>query len=285
VLAFFAAWLLSRWAGRVAEPLVRRYEARTIDADDSDTVILAGMKRRDTAVSLTTTTLRYAAFGTALVLAVLILTAEKGNVAVLGGSLVVVLIGFAGQRFLTDIIAGFFMFFEGWFSVGDTVKIEPWEVEGVVDEVSLRSTKLRAVNGDTIRVHNSQIAGVRVLPRGVRDFDIEVFVNDEDAGRRLVEDTARLVPTGPLHYIRRPWVAEVQRLDADLVRIKARATVAPGREWLVRDFLVDVIKERAGSDLLVHGPVVIDVADAAVGRYQRSFTPMRPKRPAKAAKR
>jgi small conductance mechanosensitive channel len=271
-LAFAVAWAVSRWARRVAETLVRRYEARAIDEDDTDTSVITGMKRRDTAVSLTTTTLRYVVFGAALIFAGIQLAGATRAAAVASASLLVVLIGFAGQRFLTDILAGFFMFFEGWYAVGDTVRIEPWGVEGVVEEVSLRATKLRAVNGDTLRVHNSQILVARVLPRGVRELDIELFVSDADAGRALVEEVGRLMPTGPLHFIRRPWVAEAEQLDADMVRIKARATIAPGREWLARDFLVELMKERAGEDLLLHGPVVIDVDEVAVRRYARSFT-------------
>jgi small-conductance mechanosensitive channel len=273
VVAWAIAWLGSRWAGRAVEALVWRYERRKIDPSQADTGVLIGMKRRDTAASLLRTTVRYAAYGAALVFTVAHLSGSARITTIASASLLVLLVGFAAQRFLTDVLAGFFMFFDGWFAVGDTVTIEPWGLQGVVEELSLRATKLRAVNGETIRVHNSQIYGVRVLPRGVRELDIELFASDEQAARALVDEVARMVPTGPLHFIRRPWVAEAQRLDDDLVRIKARATVAPGREWLAREFLPDVLKERAGEDLIVHGPVVMDVDDIAVRRYERSLAP------------
>jgi hypothetical protein len=273
-LAFVLAWLFSRWSGRLAETVVRRYEGRRqFDPTQADTQVLLSMKRRDTAVSLVRTTTRYVAFGIAIAYTIATLTNTSRSTALAGASLFVLLVGFAAQRFLTDLLAGFFMFFEGWFSVGDTLIIEPWKLEGVVEEVSLRSTKLRAVNGETLRVHNSQILATRVLPRGVREVDVELFVTDEDAGRLLIDEVARLVPTGPLHFIRRPWVIETERLDADLFRIKAHASVAPGREWLAREFLRDLLKERAADDhLIVHGPVVIDVDDSAVGRYTRSLS-------------
>ena len=282
-IAFALAFLLSRWSGRLAGAVVRWYEQRQLDPQQADTGVLLGMKRRDTAVSLVRTTVRYAAFFGAAFYALTQVSGATRTTAVAGASLLVLLIGFAGQRFLTDILAGFFMFFEGWFSVGDTLIIEPWKLEGVVEEVSLRSTTLRAVNGDKLRVHNSQILATRVLPRGVRELDIEMFVSDEAEGRALVEHVARLVPTGPLHFIRRPWVAEAERLDDELVRIKARTTVAPGREWLAREFLPDLIKERAEEGLLLHGPVVIEADEIAVGRYSRSLTP--PRRTATAQRR
>ena len=49
------------------------------------------------------------------------------------------------------------MQFEGWFAIGDSVVIEPSGLTGIVEETSLRSTKLRSVGGDVIYVNNSQI--------------------------------------------------------------------------------------------------------------------------------
>jgi small conductance mechanosensitive channel len=217
------------------------------------------------------TTVRYVIYGVVAVLVLLQLTSGSRNLQVAGASLFVVVIGFAAQRFLIDILTGFFMFFEGWFSVGDTIIIEPFELQGVVEEVSLRATKLRALNGETLRVHNSQISAARVLPRGVRDVSIDLFVSDEAAGRRLVEELARLVPTGSTNFIQAPWVESAERLDEELTHLRLRATLVPGREWLAHDFLPAVLKERAPEHLIVHGPVVMDVDEAAAQRYARTL--------------
>ena len=40
------------------------------------------------------------------------------------------------------------------------------ELQGVIEDVSLRHTRLRSVTGEVIHIHNSQIQAVRVLPRG-----------------------------------------------------------------------------------------------------------------------
>src|ERR687888_445430 len=134
---------------------------------------------------------------TAPVLSLAQLSGYSRVTALAGASLIVVLVGFAGQRFLTDILAGLLMFFEGWFAVGDTVTIEPWSLSGVVEELSLRSTTLRAVTGETIRVNNSAVYAARVLPKGVRDAEVELMVTDEARCRRVVEEVAQIVPAGP----------------------------------------------------------------------------------------
>ena len=148
----------------------------------------------------------------------------------------------------------------------------PWGVEGVVERVSLRATTIRGVNGELMRVHNSQVLAVRLLPSGLREFEIELFARDLEDGRELVQRVARLVPKGPTHFVREPRVVESEELDDDLYRIAAHAAVAPGREWLAEDFLPSLVKERAVDGLLVHGPVVMPMDEAATRRFARVIT-------------
>jgi len=268
---FAVAWLVSRLSGRLAGWIVRRSEARHLREDGpADTGVITSLKRRETAISLVRTSVRYAVYGLALILALGALSFGNRIGTVAGASLIVLMVGFAAQRFLTDILAGFFMFFEGWFSVGDNVSISPLNLQGVVDEVGLRSTRLRAITGEVVRVHNSYIQSVRVQPRGAREVEIEFFATSEEGGRELVSEVARLVPAGPTRLVRVPWVEEVEHLDDELVRIRSRATVAHGREWLVETFLPDLLKER-GEDVIVHGPIVWHVDESAAREFARTL--------------
>jgi hypothetical protein len=268
VLAFVAAWIVARSSARIGAWIVNRQERR-LQRDDS-TGVVAGIKRRETALSLAQTTIRYLAF---LAATLVLLSQLSGGTftTVAGASVLVVLIGFAGQRFLTDILTGVFMVFEGWYAVGDTVVIEPWGVAGVVEQFSLRSTRLRALSGDVVNVHNSQVQAARRIPRGSREVQIEVYVNDESAGRALFEDVVRLVPVGPTNFIQEPWIRNVDVIDPDLVRISAGGFVPPGREWLAGDLIHSLLHER-GDGLVVHGPVVTEVDAAATARFERATT-------------
>jgi small-conductance mechanosensitive channel len=163
------------------------------------------------------------------------------------------------------------MFAERWFSVGDTVTLlVGGELQGVVEDVSLRRTRLRALSGEVIQVHNSQIQAVSVLPRGVKELAIEVFVAKREPGERLVEDVVRILPEGPTTFVRRPWVEHVEDLSHNLTRIRLHATVAPGREWLAEEFFTDLLKQRAGDSLIVHGPVAFAVDERATRSYARA---------------
>jgi hypothetical protein len=272
-IAFLIAWIISRASQRLAEWLVSRYQARHFDAEAATSGVIMGLKRRATIVSLVQTSVRYAAYGLAILYMVAEFAGFGGRSAVAGASLFVLLVGFALQRFLIDLLTGFFMQFEGWFAVGDSVILEPWDLAGVVEEISLRSTRLRSVTGEVIRVHNSNIYGARVLPRGTREVSIEIFVRDEAEGRRVLADISRVMPAGPTQFIRQPWIESCNQLDGDLVHLRARATVAPGREWLAYEFLPDVLKERAPAGLIVHGPVIMAVDEIAGMRYAGAALP------------
>lgn len=268
---FVLAWLLSRLAGRLAAFLVDRSERRTaLGVDHVDTGVISGLKQRETAISLIQTTITYLVFGIALLLGVMTLTGARRVETVVGASFLAIAVAFSFQRFLTDVIAGLLMFFEGWFRVGDTILVEPLHLEGVVEKVSLRSVEIRSVSGEVIRVSNSEVKAVRVLPRGYRDFEAELYVSDLERAQDLVERVARIVPSGPTHFVRRPAIDEAEDLDDDLHRIRVRAAVAAGRDWLAQDFLPSLICERADDGLVVHGPVVTAVDEQSTRRFARA---------------
>jgi hypothetical protein len=65
-------------------------------------------------------------------------------------------------------------------------------------------------------------------------------------------------------------VTEAEDLDDDLHRITASAAVAPGREWLAEELLPKLAQERDRDGVIVHGPVVTPVDEAAESRYARA---------------
>jgi len=209
-----------------------RYEVRHSDDEGASTGVIIGLKRRETIVSLVQTSVRYAAYGVAIFFTVVQLAGlGNSNGALAGASLIVVLIGFALQRFLIDILTGFFMQFEGWFSIGDSITVEPYGLAGIVEETSLRSTKLRALSGELLYVHNSQLLAARVLPRGLREVSIELFLRDEDRGVALFEQAARVMPIGPTEFVRPPWIESIQTLDsARLATEVSRCAAKSGRD-------------------------------------------------------
>ena len=69
-----------------------------------------------------------------------------------------VALGFGSQSLVKDFISGMFILIEDQFGVGDLVDVG--EATGTVTAVSLRTTRLRAIDGTVWHVPNGEIRRV-----------------------------------------------------------------------------------------------------------------------------
>src|SRR5699024_3861621 len=72
-----------------------------------------------------------------------------------GAGVVGLAIGFGAQSLVRDVIAGFFIIFEDQYSVGDYIETDM--IEGDVEVIGLRTTKLRSYYGQTYVIPNGKI--------------------------------------------------------------------------------------------------------------------------------
>jgi hypothetical protein len=103
------------------------------------------LRSRETMIVLVATAIPYAT----TIIVLIVLASFFLPAAALGGSaFVAVVVGFAAQRFLMDVMAGILIAFERWYAVGDFVMIEPSKAAGIVEQFGLRTAVLRALNGE-----------------------------------------------------------------------------------------------------------------------------------------
>lgn len=196
--------------------------------------------------------------------------------ALIGASAVfVVLLSATLNSVLRDVASGSAMMAEQWYGVGDHVRIEPFlDMQGVVERVTLRSTRIRGLNGEIVWVNNKDIQGVRIAPKGIRTIALEMFVNDLKVGERLVAATNRRLPAGPLLLVSPLEVVETAEVGEKLWHITAVAETAPGREWLIENSAVDLIKsldDERSSQVIEHGPLARYADVEADKRFRRTI--------------
>jgi hypothetical protein len=171
--------------------------------------------------------------------------ASNSGAAAIGASAFFIVI--AGQTLgtvLRDITSGTIMIVEQWFNVGDFVKIEPFiDVSGVVERLTLRSTRLRSLSGEIVWIHNQQIQAAHVTPRGVRTVAVDVFVRDKDQGLQTLKELKKAVPVGSTMLAKPLFIGKPEEWGNSLWRITIIGQTAPGREWLIENFFVNAIKE------------------------------------------
>ena len=147
-------------------------------------------------------------------------------------------IGFGAQRVVADFLSGFFLITERQFGFGDVVQISPpgttGGVTGTVEEVSLRFTRLRTPDGETLMLPNSEIRQVVNRSKVVGNVDVDVPVPVEaeldpvlDELRRSMQELAE-----DEHWADRllgePVVVGVQKVDLDRIDLRLSARAEPG---------------------------------------------------------
>lgn len=201
--------------------------------------------------------------------------ASTGAAAIGASAFFVVLAGGTVGMILRDITSGASMIIEGWFNVGDYIDVEPFDkLSGVVERMTLRSTKLRSLSGEVIWVHNQYMQAVKVTPRGLRRIAVDVFVNDKLAGKKVIERAIATMPVGTLKVLKAPEIVVSEKWGDSLWLYTVVGETAPGREWLMENYFVDSLREiddrqkRAKS--LVRPPIVRYADPAAERSFKRA---------------
>jgi len=197
--------------------------------------------------------------------------------AAIGASAVFIVI--AGQTvgtILRDITAGATMIIEQWFNVGDYIKVEPfWDVKGVVERLTLRSTRIRSLSGEVVIIHNQNIHAVHVTPNGVRTMAVEIFVNDQTKGEKFVKRAIKTLPTGPTMLATPLRITDSAQWSDDIWRITVEGQTAPGRDWLIETYFINSLNrideaKPPEKRIMVDPPIPHWADDVAERRFTRA---------------
>lgn len=149
-----------------------------------------------------------------------------------------VALGFGAQSLVKDFLSGIFMLLEDQYGVGDT--IDCGEVVGTVEDVSLRLTTLRDIDGTVWFVRNGQIMRIGNFSQGfaVARIDIPVGLdNDVDAAKTAILQAAQHAVEAPeisQHLQDQPILDGVAKIAVDHMVIRVRIKTDPGQQWFVQ---------------------------------------------------
>ena len=195
--------------------------------------------------------LRTALLAVILIFVVLSVLAEIGvNVAPLiaGAGVVGIAVGFGSQRLVQDVITGIFLLLEDAVAVGDVVQLGG--LSGVVEHLSIRSIKLRAVDGS---LHIIPFSAVTSVTNQTRDFafaviDVNVdYAEDTDHVAQTLRDIVAEMRQDPRW---RPVIRDdldvmgVDKLGDSGVVIRVRLKTEPSQRWAVAREMNRRIKRR-----------------------------------------
>ncbi len=153
-----------------------------------------------------------------------------GSVAILGLAL-----SFGSQNLVRDLVNGFFILVENQYSVGDWVKIDSHE--GTVEQINIRSTRLRSVTGVLQIIPNGTIATVENMTRDWSCFRCHVGVSydtDIDLAERICNEVGAAMYADPAlkhNLLEAPTFIGVTELGDSAVVLRSQAKTRAGAQW------------------------------------------------------
>ena len=240
VLLVLGAVLLTRFAGWVGRRVTERMDAA---ATDQDALVRSEASKHRHAVAQALTWVAVALIWSITVVLVLDrlgvpVASLVAPAAVLGAAL-----GFGGQQVVRDLIAGFFIIVERQYGYGDVVNISAIGftegATGTIEEVALRTTRVRTLNGEVVIVPNGEIVQVTNLSRdwarAVVDVPLPVEVDVLRASellRKVGEEAFDDEALRPL-LLDPPTVMGVESFEVGQVNLRMVARTLPGKQFEV----------------------------------------------------
>ncbi|MGD9975113.1 MAG: mechanosensitive ion channel family protein, partial [Desulfatirhabdiaceae bacterium] len=178
------------------------------------------------------------------VMVMMILLSEFGvNIGPLlaGAGIIGLAVGFGAQKLVQDVITGIFILLEDAVGIGDVVTVAG--VGGLVEDISIRSIRLRDLSGNVHTIPFSSVDTVTNMTRLYSYYVIDIGVayredTDQvsDVCREIVENM-RSEPEFNPDILEPLEILGVDRFDDSAVIIKARIKTRPIRQWAVgREF-------------------------------------------------
>ena len=241
VLIVVVAWLLSRLLRRMVRRIVGRMKSRGGLAPFGDTkggyVSPRRSQRLDAIGTVLSSAVGFLVWAVALFT---ILGSTFGlNIGPLlaGAGILGVALGFGAQDLVKDVLSGLFMLAEDQYGVGDVV--DAGEATGVVEGISLRTTRIRDVTGTLWHVPNGEIRRIGNMSqewsRALLDVRV-AYRSDVDAAAEVIKAVADEMAAEEAYaslFLAPPEIWGVESLDPDSLSIRLVVKTLPGEQWAI----------------------------------------------------
>ena len=146
-------------------------------------------------------------------------------------------LGFGAQSLVKDFLSGIFMLIEDQYGVGDVVDVG--EATGTIEAVTLRTTRMRDVNGVVWHVPNGNILRVgnfsQQWARALLDVSV-AYDTDVELAQRVIKEVADRVwqdEDWAGQILEEPEVWGVEQFGPDALVIRLVVKTQPSQQWKV----------------------------------------------------
>ncbi len=269
VLLLLGAALLTRVIAKIARMWTERIDAKNADKDtwSEQSKHLHSLVQ---VISYVAVAVLYVVFGIQVLLRFGVnLVTLVAPATVLGAAL-----GFGAQRIVQDFLAGFFALAERQYAYGDIVELKTstGTAAGTVEDVTLRVTRLRTLDGEAVIVPNGQIVTAvnqsQDWARAVVDVPVPNSA-DLDTARDILAEVCRDIVHDPdvgVYILDEPNVMGVQSIKLEQTVLRLLARTKPGMQWEVGRQMRAMILRRFRQEGIVLEPEAMAAIRAGMVR-------------------
>lgn len=230
ILILVGAWLINRFAKIFIARLVQKFTAQTYRIRDGQ----AQEKRARTLEGVLGSALSVVIW----IMAALIVISEFGvNIGPLLAIAGVagIAFGFGGQYLIRDLISGLFVILEDQYRVGDVACVA--DTCGLVEDINLRKTILRDLDGIVHHIPNGEIAKASNLSKQFSRVNLNIGIDYNsnlekvikvvnNVGKELAQD-----PKWKKDILKPPQFLRVDDFADSAIVIKILGETKPLRQW------------------------------------------------------
>ena len=223
LLLFFLSFLLIRMGSFI----VRRHLKETVSQDHLQ--VLLKVVRFGTLILM-------------LLIALPLLGVDLSGLLVAGG-LAGVVIGFASQSVVSNLISGLFLMFERPIKIGQAVNIDG--TAGVVDDIRIMSTVLRTYEGLFVRIPNIQVFSgtlINYVANVARRFEYKIGIRYMDDANLAIQTIKEIVDMEPMALNNPAPQVFVDTLGDNSVDLFIRIWAPAGEWWDLKMVLLNNLK-------------------------------------------
>jgi small-conductance mechanosensitive channel len=226
-------------------------------------------KREDTLIHIFSATVKISILTVTLLTVIEEFGVKIGPILAAAG-IVGLAFGFGGQYLIRDIISGLFIILENQYRIGDVVSFD--NVSGLVEEISLRKTTLRDLNGTIHHVPHGEIKKVSNLTKDYSRINLDIgisYKSDLEHVISVVNQTGNDLAEDPLYkefIIKPPQFLRVNDFAESAIMIKILGETMPLKQWEVAGEFRKRIKlafDKEGIEIPFPQMVIHQVKDAA----------------------
>jgi len=161
------------------------------------------------------------------------------------GGIAGLVIGFASQSVVSNLVSGLFLMFEHPIKIGDTISVAG--VSGSVEDIRILSTIVKTYDGIYTRIPNEKVFTSNItnyVHNAARRFEYSISIRYEDDANEAIRLTKEVIEAHPFALKNPAPSVFVDNLGDDCLNLTARIWAPTQNWWDVRtELLWDIVKK------------------------------------------